>query len=438
MTKRFSLYFLSALFAINNAYAVDGDVNGDGEANSADIVAIYNRIIAGETSHITQWEADINCDKQVNSADVVTLYNNIIYGTPLFPQFVSSADFLTDNGKTLSLPKNSIKSDKNLCFEAKIADFTDKSVLTIGHGSAGDYTASWIEVTQSTVTTHTYTNGDKSSSFEHGMQLKENIRITISKKMSGITALLTIESNGNKFNSVIDWIGDNGTTGGIYAKVSQASLTECTMRWSCKDLMADVWMFGDSYFSLDSPARWTYYLVREGNPGLLLNAFPGAKSAEILQDFKTLLSVAKPKIAIWCLGMNDRDNSSSSKTASSPNRAWLNATQEFIAICENNGITPILSTIPTVVGGQQDKDFRYHGAKNNYVKNSGNRYIDFSEAVGANDETGLWQGQGTEGDFLEGNAKSLVRVHPSVAGAKALYQQFTEDCTDIMLLLSDL
>ena len=409
-----------------------GDANSDGDINTADAVAIYNYIIDGERSSTLAQNADLNADGLVNSADVVALYNYIINHTPFWPYFSCYADIMKDENDVMQIAKNSVKSRKAIDFSAKIGTFDQNTTLVIGHGSAGDYTASWIEITASKIVAHVYLNTDKTKIYEHNLNIAKDVNVSVFKDMSGSSASIIIESNGRKYEGTISWIGDNGTTDSIYARVNKGTLHKCTLYWSSRSLLADVWMFGDSYFALDNTARWTYHMVKDGYTDFLFNAFPGAKSAEILQDFKTLLTVAKPQTAIWCLGQNNKDNGRGVKTAETPNVEWLQATQEFISLCKTNGIEPILSTIPTVVGGNTDNSFRYHGAKNEWVRNSGYRYVDFASAVEADDVTGYWHGQGTSEDYLEGNAESTTRVHPTILGAQALYKQFQKDCTDLL------
>ncbi len=57
-----------------------GDVNGDGEVNSADVVAVYNYIVGGAQSGLTVEAADVDGDGKVSSADVVAIYNAIVGG----------------------------------------------------------------------------------------------------------------------------------------------------------------------------------------------------------------------------------------------------------------------------------------------------------------------------------------------------------------------
>ena len=57
-----------------------GDVNRDGDVNSADVVAVYGFIEKGDNSGIFRIDADVNDDDEINSADVVEIYNIIING----------------------------------------------------------------------------------------------------------------------------------------------------------------------------------------------------------------------------------------------------------------------------------------------------------------------------------------------------------------------
>lgn len=79
--------YTSVLQELKNAYEnialapVTGDVNEDGQINSADVVAVYYYINGGDESGILFERANVNADDIVNSADIVCLYN-IIQGQP--------------------------------------------------------------------------------------------------------------------------------------------------------------------------------------------------------------------------------------------------------------------------------------------------------------------------------------------------------------------
>ncbi|MBR4783458.1 MAG: hypothetical protein IK023_06175 [Bacteroidaceae bacterium] len=67
-----------AMLVVGNTPPVAADVDGNGTVNSADVVAIYNFILIGEESGITEDAADVDKNGNVNSADVVAVYNYII------------------------------------------------------------------------------------------------------------------------------------------------------------------------------------------------------------------------------------------------------------------------------------------------------------------------------------------------------------------------
>lgn len=66
---------------LNWTKATSGDVNGDGQINSADITAVYNFISSGASSGNSQAACDTNGDGQVNSADIATIYSLISSGS---------------------------------------------------------------------------------------------------------------------------------------------------------------------------------------------------------------------------------------------------------------------------------------------------------------------------------------------------------------------
>ena len=62
-----------------------GDVNNDGDINSADVVKIYDVIINGIPFGTTRDFFDVNDDGEISSADVVKIYDIIINGVPPIP-----------------------------------------------------------------------------------------------------------------------------------------------------------------------------------------------------------------------------------------------------------------------------------------------------------------------------------------------------------------
>ncbi|MBP5628949.1 MAG: dockerin type I repeat-containing protein, partial [Bacteroidaceae bacterium] len=72
----------STFYGLNPLPSSDpADVNGDGNKNTADVVAVYTFIEKGEGSGFTREAADVNRDNNVNTADVVAIYTAIIGGS---------------------------------------------------------------------------------------------------------------------------------------------------------------------------------------------------------------------------------------------------------------------------------------------------------------------------------------------------------------------
>ena len=132
----------------------------------------------------------------------------------------------------------------------------------------------------------------------------------------------------------------------------------------------------------------------------MLNGRSGRGSEDGLTSFKYSLQYGQPKMLIWCLGMNDGDEGKI-------NESYSSVIHEVMKICEWKDIELVLATIPTCPYWNNDY-------KNEFVKNSGYRYIDFSRAVGAYNSITWYEG------MLEEAEK---RIHPTEAGAVALYSE---------------
>ena len=161
------------------------------------------------------------------------------------------------------------------------------------------------------------------------------------------------------------------------------------------------------------------------------------KTGAGLEDFKVALEKGTPKFAFWCLGMNNGDD----KETGAVNETWLEPTKEFLAICEEKGITPILSTIPsTPVVLNEPKNVWVR----NWAKETGGRYVDFARAVGADT---FIEGVKGEKKYVHRNGNEIVNqtgyewyegmicpdyVHPVESGAQALYAQVLVDFPEIM------
>jgi lysophospholipase L1-like esterase len=135
--------------------------------------------------------------------------------------------------------------------------------------------------------------------------------------------------------------------------------------------------------------------------------YPGATSTPALQSLQSLLKIGRPEIIVWTLGMNNGDSGA-------VNSSWNSDLNSVKSLCDTHGITLILATIPTCP--QADNTY-----KNNVVRQSGYRYVDFNKAVGVSGTT-----------WYDGMLSS-DNVHPTSLGAQALARQFVIDVPEITI-----
>lgn len=332
------------------------------------------------------------------------------------------------SGNQLTLDANNVKTNKSLAFVATISAFNE---ISVGHGTT-EYGASYISIDSTTV--KWYNAGSLVRSYNHGLNINIDIAVYISVKDNG-KSNLRILSNGNTFEQELFIEGNpwntvwNGSNGSIFAKADDATLTNCTLSWTCGGYQNSIQIYGDSYLGHVDDVRWAYYLCKDGfGEKCLLDGFGGKITSQALTTLLLNLKHSKPKYVFWTMGQNDVD-SLGDTSATTPNASWLSATESMISACESNGIIPILCTIPSTNGGSTPSpdsgipaDLRYHKAKNDWIKASGYRYVDWASAVGANDTTGNWYDGMLSSDG----------VHPSAKGAITLYMQTLADFPEIM------
>lgn len=340
-------------------------------------------------------------------------------GIIIKPNGMSIRGNLAD-GEQLELPKNSVLTDKVISFSANISSF---SKLIIGHGYT-NLDGVYFEIDATNIK-----DGIAGSTKPHELIIVNNIQVTIIKK-SNEGSKIIIASNGTEKEFSI-WNGYGN--GAIFAKSEGSVLTNCSLSFMANNIIADTWVFGDSYFSLASN-RWIYYLARDGFNHVMLNGYSGESTDKAWEDLTNLLVMNTPKRIVWCMGMNDPDYNGAVGVR------WKKIYDQLLPLCTEKNIELVLSTIPTVIGGISADDvsgnngkFRPHAIKNQIVKSSGYRYIDFENAVGADAQTGLWFGT-TQQDIIDKTDNGMLSkdgVHPTIKGAIALYHQALSDCPEL-------
>ena len=334
------------------------------------------------------------------------LVTELATGKPVvyIPNLVGESASLKDD--YIKLQSNHIINDKVLTFTFNIDELKDGEVIGMGHGETA-YGGSGIEITKDRFFSYNYAAGRRTPLIneEHGIYISGDVTVRIKTDLR--TAVVTIETADDRYVSTnFQWFGRNGE---IFARSIGAELKNAKLEWACLSYENDVWFFGDSFFDTTTTYRWPYYMVEDGYTDFFFNGHPGRNTESALEDFKKALEFAIPKYVVWCMGMNNKDN----ETEISP--TYKAATDEMLAICEKYGITPILSTIPNVPAV-----INVH--KNEWVKSSGYRYVDFAKAVNGEEKGSSWD----EGMLGADN------VHPAPLGAEALYKQLKKDIYDIL------
>lgn len=321
---------------------------------------------------------------------------------------VATGNLASGGNLQLTSPRNNLRKGERIIFEGKITSF---SALTIGltYGTSLDATKlkNYFVIDGTNISYHA-TNKGTAITVAHGLTISDNIQIIW--EMSAVaTCKITLISDGNLFaHEFTNFVRQ--AVGNPFVLSDGTVLTDCKLTWACNDIDKSIWMFGDSYFAY-SDARWTYYLHQYGyDQNCLLDGFPGEGGVNGRVAFNNLLQFGTPKYAVWCLGMNDGSDSDSA-----PATDWVTNRDYFLQYCQDNNVTPIFGTIPTVPTIN-------HEQKNAWIRSSGYRYIDFAKAVGAN-ANGVWHSGMLSSDG----------VHPTAQGARALFARVLLDLPEIMI-----
>ena len=307
------------------------------------------------------------------------------------------------SGDIWELPQNSIEVGEFITFSANIIGTW--GALFIGHGKDK---GAYMKITSDTITFYSHVVSPMNEkTVEHGLKIENNIQIYIEKIKTAVVSIKLI-SNGissETFNYTY-WYGNRGKP---FVECESGSLSDCSFGWTCKAINSDIWAFGDSYFGVLGTNRWVAYLISDNHTNLVVNGFSGQNSVSAYTDLTNLFTIGTPKKILWCMGMNDKDSSTA------VNANWLNTYNSLKVLCEENNIELILATIPTV-------PTVINKFKNEIIRSSGYRYIDFDKAVGADESTGAWFS-----DMLSSDG-----VHPSETGALALYNRAIADMPELL------
>ena len=314
-------------------------------------------------------------------------------------------------GEELVVTNNTVRSRRHLSFNADIKALGDGKLI-LGHGYMKT-SGSWVEITGNQVQAfsyYSYSNPQLQPLLReemlHELAITDFITVNLDHVPLEKTLYITIFTASGSFKGKIPrWYGADGD---IAARFEGVDAENCVLNWSCDDFASRIWLIGDSYLGTGAPSRWPYYLYRDGYTSALMVGYAGMNSQRGIKDFRVFVEKGQPEYAVWCLGMNNGDKDGVL------NADYLAATEEFLAICEARGITPVLSTIPNtpIVNNRQ---------KNEWVRAQPYRYIDFERAVGSHKDENWYP----EMIFRD-------QVHPAEKGAAALYARVLVDFPEIM------
>lgn len=294
---------------------------------------------------------------------------------------------------TMSTFPSHIKNDQCITFSGQ---FTSFGYLRIGKGYES-YRGAWFEITPETITLYTYENeANVGTSVSHGLTISSYIDVIIDSTGNAVTVSINTLSGGFQHTFIWNYNGN----GSPFVQ-SGKDMYDCFFNATSSRFNADIWMFGDSYFGMNN-SRVMGQLKNLGyGEACLINGLAGLGSSGAYADLLKCLEMGSPKIIVWCLGMNDS------------NESYKSYLDKLCQLCEDRGIALILAKIPTVP--ERDKE-----TINQYVTATGLRYVDFYKAVGT-DSTGTWYDGYLDTD----------KVHPTELGARALASRLVMDVPEL-------
>ena len=262
------------------------------------------------------------------------------------------------------------------------------------------------------------TDGSSRKTEAHGLTISGQLRVTFVADMFEAKAIIDCNGEQYIFNHTSNsYAYANNLDCSAYGDVGMivggsTILNNVILSASSNYFGKDVWIFGDSYTSIESAARWTnQVLFNFGYRNFMICGLSGGSSAKLYTDLEKCLQYGTPKEIIWLLGMNNGD------LADAPNPIWLENLEKVENICKEKGIELVLGTIPCTNKSTNDNSF-----KNEVIKSRGHRYINFAKAVGAEIKGSSW---------YEGMKEPDQGIHPSELGAKVLAAQILADCPEL-------
>lgn len=319
----------------------------------------------------------------------------------------------TLNNSDFDMEYNNIGINKKMFLSADIGNSFER--IQMGHGRTS-YGSCYLEITTTDISVYKYTSAlNVVKTCAHGLTIQDFINVSIETNIEQNATIRLVTSTGSFTLEKISWNGNNGN---IFVQSTNSELLNVCAKWTCTDYNKSIHIYGDSYCGIVNSNRFMYYLRTWGYHTFLLDSYAGRNSIKAYDSLLSNLQHSSPKYIVWTLGMNDPD------TTTGVNSNWETIMNKLISLCADNDIELILCTIPNVRGGTVDdtniSSARNHSFKNEWIRNSGYRYIDFCKVVGADDNISWKDG------LLSDDG-----VHPNTLGAEVLASKFVQDFHEI-------
>lgn len=274
--------------------------------------------------------------------------------------------------------------------------YADLSLVgTVSYGKGyGKYRGEYYTIDNTNI--YQYNDSVLVTTKAHGLVISTFIKSSFSVDDNGVANFI-LQSLTGYYKTTFQMLSEMNYE--PFIRTGGQSLSNIKLTITCKDFRHPVWAFGDSYFGI---GRWPGSMKTFGYFNFLINGLAGQSSPGAYADLLKCLNYGTPKYIIWCLGMNDADAS------------YIETLNLLKSLCDSKNIKLILSTVPTVPSRNKE-------VIKTTVLTSGNRYIDFYKAVGANN-AGMWYS-----GYL-----SADKVHPNQVGADALATQVLIDFPELM------
>lgn len=302
------------------------------------------------------------------------------------------------SGESLVLKVSNSKSRNHIGFDATI---NNMGKITIYYGKDMAFNDCKLTIDSTEVVAYNCKkNWVEMARGNHGLVLLHHISVRIDTGNDKKAVISVTDETGKTYELQTEWVCGHGD---VVVESENGSYTKCKLTFYPSEYRQKVWAYGDSYFDL-----WPWICNAKGASHWMIDGFSGRGSTEALKSLKLALKHATPSIVLWCLGMNDPD------TETEISVSWLENIKKVKAICDENNITLIPTTIPNV-------PTRNHSFKNTYVRENFSRYVDISESLGAETSTSWYSGLLPDGD-----------IHPSDAGRVLIAQKVMSEVPEII------